>query len=264
MADAIDDGLFSGTAWHYARYRPGYPAEVLDGIVSRFGLDGTGLLLDLGCGTGQLTLPLAEHVSAAIGVDPEPRMLAEAQVRAEAAGITNVAWVQGSSALLPGEFGRFRLVTMGRSFHWMDREAVLVALDDVVEVDGGLVIANDSCLVRPTTDWQQAIEDVQRRFLPRDQQAGPAPVADARRSHEDVLTRSPFSRVHRQVYEFARPWTVDQAIGYLYSTSLRLRRLLGDRQVAFEREVRAALLAIDPNGLFIEPVALEVLTASRR
>jgi SAM-dependent methyltransferase len=73
--------LFTGTAWHYARYRPGYPSMFFTDLVARFHLDGTGRLLDLGCGTGQLTLRLAEHVAAAIGIDPEPEMLTEARGR---------------------------------------------------------------------------------------------------------------------------------------------------------------------------------------
>lgn len=58
-------------------------------------------------------------------------------------------------------------------------------------------------------------------------------------------------------------WTIKQAIGYLYSTSLPLRRLLGARRTAFEETLTTALLSIDPTGQFTEPVALEVLTATR-
>lgn len=266
MTDSIGRSsgtLFAGTAWHYARYRPGYPEAFFADVVARLHLDGTARLLDLGCGTGQLTIPLAQHVAAAIGMDPEPEMLAEAARQAQAAHITNVTWVQGSSADLRDSIGRFRLVTMGRSFHWMDRERVLTALDGMVDAEGGLVIANDSCLVRPTTSWQQAIEDFQHRFLPPDWQAHSPNLANALEPHEDVLARSPFRYVYRRVYEFTRSWTIEQIIGYLYSTSLPLRRLLGDRRAAFEQEVTDALLAIDPRGQFTEPVALEVLTATK-
>ncbi len=258
-----DAGLFAGTAWHYARYRPGYPPAFLDDLIQRLGLDGTGRLLDLGCGTGQLTLPLAAHVAEAVGLDPEPDMLTEATQQAREQAVMNVSWIQGNSADLPGELGHFRLVTMGRSFHWMDREQVLTALDEVVEEDGSIVIANDSCLVRPTTPWQRAIEEVQHRFLPPNQLDGPIPTVDTHQTHEQVLANSPFQQVNRQVYEFVRPWTIEQAIGYLYSTSLPLRRLLGDRQSAFEEAITTALLAIDPTGHFTEPVALDVLTATR-
>jgi hypothetical protein len=136
---------------------------------------------------------------------------------------------------------------MGRSFHWMDREQVLTALDEMVDDEGSLVIANDSNLTLPTTPWQQAIQEIQRNFLPANQH-GPTLTADIRQTHEQVLVNSPFRQVNRQVYEFLRHWTIEQVIGYLYSTSLPLRRLLGDRQTAFEQAVADTLLAIDPAG----------------
>lgn len=263
-ADGSTDDLFAGTAWHYARYRPDYPRRFFDELVRRLRLDGAGRLLDLGCGTGQLTVPLARHMADAVGMDPEPTMLVEAARRAEAAGVANVAWTQGGSADLPAGLGRFRLVTMGRSFHWMDRAEVLAALSGMVEENGAIVLANDSCLVRPTTTWQRAIEEVQCRFLPPEQWSGRTTPAEGQESHEDILARSSFPRVHRVVHEFQRSWTIEQAIGYLYSTSLPLYRLLGDRRAAFEQLVTDTLLAIDPGGCFIEPVTLEVLTATRR
>ncbi|KWX24514.1 hypothetical protein AFM11_07415 [Mycolicibacterium wolinskyi] len=262
--DSCDGGLFAGTAWHYARYRPGYPAAFYDDLVQRLGLGGTGRLLDLGCGTGQLTLPLAAHVTEAVGVDPEPDMLTEAGRLAQEQAVTNVSWIQGDSADLPHNLGRFTLVTMGRSFHWMDRERVLTALNEmVVDEVGSLIIANDSNLVLPSTSWQQAVADVQRQFLPPDYQHDPPPTVATRQTHQQVLANSAFGQVHRQVYEYTRPWTIEQAIGYLYSTSLPLRRLLGERRSAFEDTVRSTLLAIEPSGYFIEPVVLEVLTATR-
>lgn len=261
--DSSDGGLFAGTAWHYARYRPGYPAAFLDDLVQRLGLHGPGRLLDLGCGTGQLALPLAAHVTEAVGMDPEPDMLAEANRQAQQQAVTNVRWIQGDSADLPGDLGHFTLITMGRSFHWMDREQVLIALDEIVDDEGSLVIANDSNLVLPSTPWQQAVQEVQRRFLPPDHQHGPPPAAGTSHSHEQVLANSAFGQVNRQVYHYMRRWNIEEVIGYLYSTSLPLRRLLGDRRPAFEDTIRSTLLAIEPSGQLTEPVALEVLTATR-
>ncbi|HMM43439.1 MAG TPA: methyltransferase domain-containing protein, partial [Thermomicrobiales bacterium] len=94
------EDLFAGTAWYYARYRPGYPPEMIDWLVEQMALDGTGRLLDLGCGTGQLILPLAPHVTAAIGMDPDIDMLAEAAAAAMRMGIENVEWVAGRSDAL--------------------------------------------------------------------------------------------------------------------------------------------------------------------
>jgi hypothetical protein len=115
-----------------------------------------------------------------------------------------------------------------------DRSRVLALLEDMVDNGGGLVIANDSCLVRPATHWQQAIERIQAEFLPRDF-APPVPPSgradDAEHlTHEEILSRSQFRKVDRRTYEYERAWTVEQAIGYLHSTSLPLRRALGDQR----------------------------------
>ena len=44
-------------------------------------------------------------------------------------------------------------------------------------------------------------------------------------------------------------WTIDSMIGNLYSTSFCSRRLLGDRVEAFERDLRSAILAVEPSGI---------------
>ena len=54
-------GLFHGAAWYYARFRPPYPDALLDYLISKFELGGRSNLLDLGCGTGQVAIPLSRH-----------------------------------------------------------------------------------------------------------------------------------------------------------------------------------------------------------
>jgi len=62
----------------YHRYRHGYPASAIAAIARIFGLSDGDVTVDLGCGTGQLTLPMAARVRAVLGVDPEPDMLMRA------------------------------------------------------------------------------------------------------------------------------------------------------------------------------------------
>src|SRR5687767_15081390 len=105
--------LFASTAEYYVRYRPGYPAAVLDRLRAAFGLDGTGWLLDLGCGTGELARPLHADFEGAVGVDSSPEMVAEAQRQSEHAGITNIRWLCMPAEEISGRLGRFCLVTLG-------------------------------------------------------------------------------------------------------------------------------------------------------
>jgi pimeloyl-ACP methyl ester carboxylesterase len=54
----------------YHRCRHGYPDEAIDALTEAFGLTARDLVADLGCGTGQLTLPVAGRVRAVAGIDP--------------------------------------------------------------------------------------------------------------------------------------------------------------------------------------------------
>ena len=82
---AWDPSLYEGSARHYAVGRMAYPAALADTLRDALGLDGTGRLLDVGCGPGSLTLLLAPLVASAVGVDADPGMIAEAR-RSGAAG----------------------------------------------------------------------------------------------------------------------------------------------------------------------------------
>jgi SAM-dependent methyltransferase len=64
-------------------------------------------ILDLGCGTGILTVTLAGRGRRVVGVDPSPSMLAFARTRS---GAEHVEWIAGDSAAAPAE--RFDLVVM--------------------------------------------------------------------------------------------------------------------------------------------------------
>jgi len=92
-------GPFSGeVAEHYARFRRGYPAVIVEAIVERLGLTPEDVVVDLGCGTGLLALPLARHVRVVVGMDPEPDMLAIARRSAARNGQTNTTWLLGGDA----------------------------------------------------------------------------------------------------------------------------------------------------------------------
>jgi 2-polyprenyl-3-methyl-5-hydroxy-6-metoxy-1,4-benzoquinol methylase len=89
---AFDPQAFEGTAEYYAVGRPPYSAQLADTMVRELSLDGTGQLLDVGCGPGVLELPLARLFDQVTALDPEPGMLQAAQRRCQQAGVANVRW----------------------------------------------------------------------------------------------------------------------------------------------------------------------------
>jgi hypothetical protein len=56
-----DESLYAGSAFHYGIGRMPYPQRLAQAIGDELGLDGTGRLLDVGCGPGSLTLLLSSR-----------------------------------------------------------------------------------------------------------------------------------------------------------------------------------------------------------
>lgn len=65
-------------------------------------------------------------------MDPDEEMLKAACKQAQRISVDNLTFMQGSSWDLSVDMGTFRLVTMGESFHWMERDEVLRRLDELV------------------------------------------------------------------------------------------------------------------------------------
>jgi ubiquinone/menaquinone biosynthesis C-methylase UbiE len=251
---------FRSAASFYSRYRPRYPQTLIARVAAHCGLDGTGRLMDLGCGPGFLAIAFAPHFAEAVGIDPEPEMIEEARGEAEAAGVA-LTLVQGSSRDLGPQLGRFRMVTMGRSFHWMDRDATLRALDALIEPSGSIVLmhAGDG-----GSAWQDAYRAVAREWVT------PAAWAEAehRRSpewerHDVVLARSAFSRVERLKEPLTRTATIDELLGRAASMSLTTPAALGEGRAGYEAALRQRLEAIMPSGTLEETVSAEAMVAQR-
>ena len=134
MMDKIpfDAHRFETAAKHYLAGRPAYAPLLIKRVAALLGLRRTHRVLDLGCGPGQLALAFAPLVKQVTGMDPEPEMLRVAAANAREAGI-DLKLVQGSSYDLAPVLGRFRLVSIGRAFHWMDRADTLKRLDELIE-----------------------------------------------------------------------------------------------------------------------------------
>lgn len=257
------DELFASAAPYYARYRPGYPPELFDYLATELRLTGTELALDIGCGTGQMAIPLARYVRRVTTIDPEPDMLAHGKAAGTAAGATNVDWVLGDAGRLKELGASGLLAVFAASFHWTSRPAVLRELDRLLEPGAAVVVIGHGRDDSEDTEWELAIAEIRARYLGRERRAGSGTFVHPVGGHAEVLADSPFADVRRVLWRWSRELTVEQAVGLQFSYSFSTPAMFGERAAEFAEEVRATLLARYPSGTVREPIGIEVLTARR-
>ena len=200
---------FSGeTAEFYLRYRRDLPADQAARLSVMAQLRPDDVLIDLGCGTGQIAVPMSEHCDVVVAVDPEAAMLAGLRSRAAERVVCVLDDDRGLKRLGSSLRRPVGAVTIGNALHWMDEAATLDAAASVLRTGGAVcIVSQGPPMWLGHAPWQIAIRRVLEHqlgsvsdncrtdsdALARTRGPGPRPRAHSRRGH---LGRRPSGR-HR-------------------------------------------------------------------
>lgn len=256
---------FGGAAaTYYHRYRHGYPSAVIDALVAAFKLTGQDVTVDLGCGTGQLTLPMARRLRAVIGVDVEPDMLEQAQQAARDADVRNVMWMLGADTDIPalrrlvGD-GSVGAVTIAQALHWMDHQTLFRAIVPLVRPGGGIaVVTNGTPLWLHDAGWSLALRDVLEHWLGTTLTNACGTDEQSQRRYSEDLTAAGFE-VRTTAVDHVASLDIDQLVGGVYS-AMGGRIPADSQRPVFAEQVRAALYPLDR---FSERVHVAIVVGTR-
>lgn len=123
---------FNGRVAAYVLGRPGYPAAVVETLVS-LGLPAGGLVVDVGAGTGIASRLFLDRGYRVIAIEPN----AEMRAAAIGAGI-DARDGRGEATGLPGAVAD--LVLCAQAFHWMDRPAAWAEFQRIAKPGGLLAL----------------------------------------------------------------------------------------------------------------------------
>jgi SAM-dependent methyltransferase len=242
--------LFRGTAEYYDRFRVPYPPELINDLSERASVTGSGTLLDLACGTGQLTFALHERFAQTWAVDQEPDMIEVVARKAAGTGgsiRTAVASVEQLS--LPA--ASFDLAVIGNAFHRFPRDLAAGLLYGWLKPGGHLTLVwgggpEANAPTAGPEPWQQALHAVLVRWRPPDRIPASYERDRAERPDAAVLADAGFAYLGKREFTVPFEWTAESLIGHAYSTSVLSRTALGDSAPDFEADLRNSLAAHAP------------------
>ena len=157
--------VFDEVAGEYDRRRPAYPDELVDQACQASGISGGDHVLEVGCGSGQLTRSLAARGLQVTALDPGENLIALARRNLAGAGVVEFVTARFEDALLPRE--EFRAVFSASAFHWIDPKVSWQRAADVLVPGGTLALIQYCGLEEPRTRRdQEAALAVIRKVAP--------------------------------------------------------------------------------------------------
>ena len=145
--------VFDGVAAEYDRHRPAYPGELVDQACVAAGIGSGDHVLEVGCGSGQLTRSLAArglHVTALV---PGANRMALARRNLAGSGEVELVTARFEDALLPRE--QFQAVFSASAFHWIDPKVSWQKAADVLVPGGTLALIQYCGLEEPRSKPDQ-------------------------------------------------------------------------------------------------------------
>jgi SAM-dependent methyltransferase len=165
-AEARSDGtVFNEVAGEYDRHRPTYPEVLIDQACEVAGIGPGVPVLEIGCGTGQLTRSLLDRGLRVTAVEPGDQLIARARDQLQDAGDVQFINARLEAASLPRP--HYRAVFSASAIHWIDPAVSWRKAADAL-VDGGtLALVSYFGLKEPrSTHDQQALRAAIARVAP--------------------------------------------------------------------------------------------------
>lgn len=245
--------FYTNIALIYALARPAYPQELFNLILQQVPSDQKQLYVDIGCGNGQLLIPLSAHFKESIGVDPDTDMLQVAQENIENAHTQHIKLIQSTAETFfeTADEKCISLVTAGRSFHWMNQAYIIPLIRKKLCDDGVFIILGeaDGGIWKRDVPWLACVRNIIFEEFPDKEPFIPIKGHTYSIEITQHHLKKQFSSVEQFHINAQQTWTIDKVINLFFSTS-GLLDWLGDDKETFATRAHQVLLKLYPSGKF--------------
>jgi len=156
---------FDGAALLYDEVRPGYPEELFDDVVSLSGIPPGGRVLEIGCGTGQATLPFARRGFRILCIELGDNLAAGA--RRNLASYPRAEVLTADFEEVPLPEGAFDLAISATAFHWLDPTVAYPKVARALRPGGTIALFwNEHVFSHASGGFFEAAQEVYERETP--------------------------------------------------------------------------------------------------
>jgi len=249
--------IFGSDAKGYDAGRPGYPAEVYDILASRCGLRAGASVMEIGAGTGLVTRRIVAAGASVVAVEPDPNMAAH--LAAAVSGDVEIIRGTFEQAALPQD--EFDLAVAATSFHWVDQDAGLPKLGQVIRPGGWAAVW---WTIFDDPDRQDPFRDALQARTGDGDPGGQRNVEfqlDAVGRCRDLAERARLTDVSGNLIRWTAELDTAQ-LRALYASMIRIRRLPDGEQRRILDQI-SSLAAHDFGGRVERPFMTPIYTGRR-
>jgi SAM-dependent methyltransferase len=157
--------VFDEVAVEYDRNRPTYPDALIDEACEVAGISDGDRVLEVGCGTGQLTRSLLARGLRVTALEPGDQLILLAEANLKDAGDVELIQARLEDVQLPRE--SFQAVFSASAIHWVDPDLGWWKIADALAPGGTLALIQYFGLKeRRSVDDQEALLAAVRRHAP--------------------------------------------------------------------------------------------------
>jgi SAM-dependent methyltransferase len=138
MSEVKTASRFDDRVENYVAYRPKYPVGVIDFLRDELGLTPETVVADVGSGTGFLSELFLLNGNAVVGVEPNDKMRAAAELLLRS--YPKFKSVKGTAEATTLDSASVGLVTAAQAFHWFDAERARAEFRRILKPGGWAVL----------------------------------------------------------------------------------------------------------------------------
>ena len=145
--------VFNEVAEDYDQHRPSYPDGLIDRACEAAGIRADDSVLEIGCGTGQLTRSLLARGLRVTAVEPGQRLIARVREQLHGVGDVQLVSARLEDAVLPR--AHYSAVFSASAIHWIDPDVSWAKAADALIDGGSLALISYFGLVDPRSAYDQ-------------------------------------------------------------------------------------------------------------